>query len=91
MTAILDLTGNPAQVNPDGHGLGRPGQALRLTNAGDDPVFWAIAGRAPTAGVPGFEIGRGGHHEIAVPVLPLWAWAPGRSRVIATPIGQDGR
>ena len=77
------------QANPDGHELGSPGRWLRLTNAGDDPVHWAVGARAPSA-MPGFAIPRGEAHSITLPSLPLWAWARGGSRLLVTPTGKPG-
>ena len=88
-TRILNLAGAPIQANPEGHELGEPGRWIRLTNAGDDPVYWAVGARAPSA-MPGIPIPRGEAHEITLPALPLWAWASGGSRLLVTPIGKPG-
>ena len=88
-TRISDIGSAPVQVNPAGHGLGEPGQSVRLTNAGDNPVSWWIAATQPD-GVPGFPIARGASHEITLPELPLWAWTRGTSRLLVTPLGGGG-
>lgn len=85
-TRIIDAGAAPVQVNPAGHELGEPGRSLRLTNAGNNPLYWWIGDRVPD-GVPGFPIARGESHEITLPSLPLWAWTQGTSRLLATPLG----
>ncbi len=89
MTAILDLGASPAQVSASEIGADA-GRRIRLTCAGDDPIFWSIGERAPETGMPGFRVARGASHEIVLPALPLWAWADRGSRLIATPIGASG-
>ena len=87
-TSIIELSAAPVQVNSAGHSLGAAGRSIRLTNAGDNPVYWWIAAQEPV-GVPGFSIARGGAHELTLPDMALWAWTRGTTRLLATPLGNE--
>ena len=47
---------------------------------------------APAASEPGFKIDPAGRHTITLPArsLPLWAWAPSRSRLVTAPVAGRG-
>ena len=96
MTLILDVDGVPRQVNRQGPevDLGGAGSWVRLTNAGDDPLYWSMEDPPPEAGVPGFPLARGASHTITMGgaigtegELSLFAWSAGKSRLIAVPVG----
>ena len=86
-SAIIDLVATPVRVNTPARALGDEGDAIWLLNSGDDPVFWSLGSTPPATGEPGFKIDPAGRHTITLPArsLPLWAWAPSRSRLVTAP------
>ncbi|MDE0378660.1 MAG: hypothetical protein OXI20_05415 [Rhodospirillales bacterium] len=96
MTLILDIIASPRLVNLQGpeDDLGSDGAWVRLTNAGDDTLYWSMEDPPPEEGVPGFPLGRGRSHTITLGgasgtenELSLFAWSVGNSRLIAAPVG----